>query len=77
MLYLGHVVGEDGVRDHQEKIQAILDWPTPRNVMDLKGFLGICTYYRRFMRGFSQLATPLTDLTKKRDFEWTDKEGGL
>ena len=71
MLYLGHVIGpEDRVKVHQENIRAILDWPTPRNVTELRGFLGICTYYRRFVRGFSQLAAPLTDLLKKGDFEW-------
>eukprot|EP00253_Pinus_taeda_P036058 PITA_36058 len=68
MLYLGHVIGEDGVRVHQEKIKVILDWATPRNMTELQGFLGICTYYRRFMRGFSQRAAPLTDLTKKGAF---------
>jgi len=53
MLYLGHVIREDGVKVHQEKIQVILDWPTPRNVIELRGLLGICTYYRRFVRGSS------------------------
>ena len=72
MLYLGHVIGpEDGVKVQQEKIRAILDWPTPMNVTDLIVFLGICTYYRRFVRGFSQLAAPLSDLWKKGAFEWT------
>lgn len=52
MLYLGHIIGEDGVRVHQEKIKAILDWPTPRNVTELRGFLGICTYYWKFVREF-------------------------
>eukprot|EP00253_Pinus_taeda_P004695 PITA_04695 len=65
MLYLGLVIGEDG-----EKIWAMLDWTTPRNVTELRGFLGICTYYRRFVRGFSYLAAPLTDLTKRGAFEW-------
>ena len=71
MLYLGHVIREDGVKVHQEKIRAILDWPTPRNLTKMKGFLGICTYYRRFVRGFSQLAAPLTNLTKREAFVWT------
>ena len=53
MLYLGHVIGEQGVQVHQEKIQAILDWSTPRNVTELRIFLGLCTYYRRFVKGFS------------------------
>lgn len=56
---------------HQEKIQAILDWRTHRNVIELRGFQGICTYYRRFVRGFSQLEAPLTDLKTRGVFEWT------
>lgn len=72
MLCFGHVIGEDGVRVHQEKIRAILDSPTPKNMTELRGFMGIFTYYRRFVKGFSQLATPLTTLTKKGAFEWTD-----
>jgi hypothetical protein len=58
---------------HQEKIRAIIEWPTPRNVTELKSFLGLCTYYRKFVKGFSQLTTPLTDLTKKGDFVWIKK----
>ncbi|XP_057848997.1 tyrosine aminotransferase isoform X2 [Cryptomeria japonica] len=56
---------------HQEKIRAILDWPPPRNLTELRGFLGLCSYYKRFVRGFSQLGAPLTDLTKKGAFHWT------
>ena len=73
MLYLGHVIGENGVQVHQEKIGAILEWPTTKNVTELKIFLGLCTYYRKFVKGFSQLTTPLTDLTKKGAFSWTDE----
>jgi hypothetical protein len=73
MLYLGHVIGENGVQVHQEKIRAIIEWPTPRNLTELKIFLGLCTYYRKFVKGFSQLMTPLTDLTKKGAFSWTDE----
>jgi hypothetical protein len=52
-LYLRHIIGEKGVHVHEEKIQAILDWPTPKTFTKLKGFLGICSYYRRFFKGFS------------------------
>ena len=72
MLYLGHIIGLDRVRVHEEKIRAIRVWPEPRNVTELRGFIGICTYYRKFVRGFSQLAAPLTDLTKKGAFSWSD-----
>ena len=72
MLYLGHVIGpKDEVKVHQEKIKAILDWPTSKNVTNLRVLLGICTYYRRFVRELSQHAAPLADLWKKGDFEWT------
>ena len=68
ILYLGHVISAQGVQVHQEKIRAIVDWPTPRTLTELRGFMGICSYYRRFVRGFSQLGAPLTDLTKKGAF---------
>jgi hypothetical protein len=73
VLYLGHIIGVKGVQVHQEKIQAILDWPTPKTLTELKGFLGICCYYRRFVKGFSQLCAPLTDLTKKGAFKWSSE----
>lgn len=72
MLYLGHIIGVDGVRVHEEKIRAIRDWPELRNVTELRGFIGICTYYWKFVKGFSQLAAPLTDLTMKGAFNWSD-----
>eukprot|EP00253_Pinus_taeda_P033707 PITA_33707 len=53
MLYLGHIIGVDGVRVHEEKIRAIREWPEPRNVTELRGFIGICTYYQKFVKGFS------------------------
>lgn len=68
MLYFGHIIGTDGVK-LREEIRAIQDWLVPRDVIELRGFLGICTYYWKFVKG---LATPLTDLTKKGAFAWTD-----
>jgi hypothetical protein len=71
VLYLWHIIGVKGVQVHQENIQPILDWPTPKTLTELKGFLGICCYYRRFVKGFSQFFTPLTDLTRKGAFKWS------
>ena len=68
MLYLGHIISEKGVQVDMEKIWAIRDWPTPKIVTKLRGFLGLCTYYQRYVKGFSQFAAPLTDLTKKGAF---------
>jgi len=72
MLYLGHIIGADGVKVHEEKIRVIRDWPEPRDVTALIGFLGICTFYWKFVKGFSQVAATLTNLTKKGAFAWTD-----
>lgn len=73
ILYLGHVIGANGVKVHQEKIQAMQDWPPPRNTFDLRGFLGLCGYYKRFVKGYSQLVAPLTDLTRKGAFSRSDE----
>jgi hypothetical protein len=53
LLYLGHIINAQGVQVHQEKIEAILNWPTPRSLTDLRSFFGLCSYYRRFVKGFS------------------------
>jgi hypothetical protein len=71
LLYLGHIISEQGVQVHQEKIRTILDWPTPKNLTELRGFFELCNYYRQFIKGFSQLGAPLIDLTKKGAFHWT------
>ena len=60
-----------GSKVHQEKIQAIQDWPLLRNVLDLRRFLGLCSFYRRFVKGFSQLVAPFTDLGKRGAFKWS------
>jgi hypothetical protein len=53
ILYQRQVIGVEGVKVHQEKIQTILYWLTPRSLIDLRGFFGICSYYKRFVNGFS------------------------
>ena len=68
MMYLGHIINEEGVQVDMEKIQAIKDWPVPKIITALRGFLGLCTYYQWYVKGFSQFATPLTYLTKKGAF---------
>lgn len=52
MIYLGHIVGAYGFKVHEENIRSIQDWLEPQDVTTLRGFLGICTYYRKFVKGF-------------------------
>ena len=56
-----------------ENIRAILEWPSPKNITKLRGFIGICTYYMKFLKGFSKLNSTLTDLNKKDDFKWNEE----
>ena len=72
VAFLGHVVSEDGIATDPEKIQAVVSWPPPTNVTQVRAYLGFCSYYRRFIPNFSQIAHPLSRLTGKQvPFHWT------
>jgi len=72
VLFLGHVVSEEGVATDPTKIAAVNDWPVPRRIRDLRAFLGLCSYYRRFVPDFARVARPLHALTGKgQRFLWT------
>ena len=72
--YLGHVVSAEGLSPNPNKIKAVQEFPVPINSTGVKAFLGLCNYYRRFVKGFAQIASPLNRLTSKHaTFEWTDQ----
>ncbi|XP_057850722.1 uncharacterized mitochondrial protein AtMg00860-like [Cryptomeria japonica] len=72
--YLGHVIFAEGISVYPTKIEAIVDWPTPQNVTDVRSFMGLARYYKKYVEGFSKITTPITSLQKKgKKFEWTEK----
>ena len=70
--YLGHVVTPEGICPNPDKVRVVQEYPTPTNLKELRSFLGLANYYRRFVRGFLNIANPLNALTKKNvPFVWT------
>jgi hypothetical protein len=65
--YLGHVIGGGTVRVDPKKIMAVQDWRTPKTVRDIQSFLGFANYYRRFVKDYAKIATPMTRLIKKNE----------
>ncbi|XP_056168682.1 uncharacterized protein LOC130138489 [Syzygium oleosum] len=74
VAFLGHVISGEGISVDPAKIEAVMNWPRPTTVTEVRSFLGLAGYYRRFVEKFSAIAMPLTRLLKKdMKFEWTDK----
>ena len=80
LKYLGHIVSKDGIATDPRKIEAFRNWPTPRTVTDVRSFTGFTNYYRKFIKGYANIARPLHELTsgengKKKNYrvEWTNR----
>ena len=63
--FLGMTVSAKGIKINDDKVKAILEWPTPKTVHGVRSFLGLANFYQRFIKDYAQVACPLNDLTKK------------
>jgi hypothetical protein len=70
VAFLGHRIGADGLRVAPDKIGAVQLWPVPKNVSDVRSFLGLANFYRRFVKDYSRIALPLTELTRETTTPW-------
>ncbi len=74
VVYLGHVVSDEGISCDPSKLEAVRNWDSPTNVTEVRNFVGLAGYYRKFIPDFSTVAYPLTQLTQKnRTFRWSDQ----
>ena len=73
MTFLGHVILAKGVSVDPQKIEAVVNWKPPKNVSEVRSFLSLVGYYRKFVEGFSRIAAPLNKLTRKDvKYDWVD-----
>ena len=73
VAFLGHVISAEGVSVDPQKIEAVVNWKPPKNVSEVRSFLGLAGYYRKFVEGFFKIAAPLTKLTRKDvKYDWVD-----
>ncbi|XP_076748173.1 uncharacterized protein LOC143421991 [Maylandia zebra] len=71
VAYLGHIISAGGISTDPQKVQQVTDWPAPRTVTEVRQFVGLASYYRRFVEDFATVAKPLHELTKYARFNWT------
>jgi len=73
VTFLGYIVSEDGIKVDESEIEAIRTWPIPKSIHDVRSFNGIASFYRRFIRNFSTILAPMTEVLKGSSLTWDPK----
>src|SRR6185295_1064366 len=72
--YLGHIVDKEEIRPDPKKVEAVQTWPVPKNVHDVRSFVGLVNYFAKFIEPYAEIAVPLTNLTRKSaPWNWTGR----
>lgn len=75
IVFIGYVVSAKGIEMDENKVKVIQEWPTPKSITDIKSFHGLASFYRRFVKDFSMIASPLTEIVKKTvGFKWGEEQ---